>query len=731
MSKLIIVESPSKAVTIEKYLKDQGYKVIASKGHIRDLPVDELGIDVDDNFKIKDVTLSGKEKVIKDIKEAAKNADEIYLASDPDREGEKISQSIYEILPKKGKKIKRVKFNAVTKEAIIKALANPGDIDEKKCEAQKVRRILDRLVGYKISPILWNKIKSGLSAGRVQSVALRIIVEREDAIKAFVPETWFTIIVKFEKEKIKFSSEYFGTNVLKKQELNKKEDADLVLSKIKDQLFKIDKIDVKEKEQKPTPPFTTSKLQQEAAVKLGFETSKTMQVAQKLYEGINLRGKGTQGLITYMRTDSVRVEPKAIEEVRGFIKNIYGDKYLPDSIVEYKDKKTGNVQDAHEAIRPTHIEYEPLSIKADLTDDEFKLYNLIYQKFVASQMKNAILEQTTVFLECQGYYFKTNGTVIKFDGFKKAFNDLTEEKKSKKGEEEELEIALPKLEKDETLTPIEPPKVTEKTTIPPPRFNEATLVKELEECGVGRPSTYAAIIKNILTKTYVEKEKNRFKPSDLGDIVCRALITHFPREMDINFTALVETSLDEIEDGTLDWLKFVKEFWTNFEISLNKALVEMKKTKTSNDLKDSTKIKCLLCSDGEYLIRKSKNGKFLACSNFPTCKSTQNFEEINGEIKIVENKKRELKLSDKLCLKCGSKMALMKSKDGKEFYGCSSYPKCKSTLPMNSTGKICPKCKKGEIVPKVSKKKTEFWGCSNFPDCSNVYWKKEDIEKIK
>lgn len=730
-TKLIIVESPSKAVTIEKYLKDQGYKVIASKGHIRDLPVDELGIDVKKNFETKDVTIDGKEKVIKDIKEAAKNATEIFLASDPDREGEKISQSIYEILPKKGKIIKRVKFNAVTKEAIEKAIKNAGDIDELKCDAQKVRRILDRLVGYKISPILWNKIKSGLSAGRVQSVALRIIVEREEAIKSFIPESWFTIVAKFEKDSIKYTSEYFGKTTVKKEELNNKVDADAVLASIKEKDFKVIKIDVKDKEQKPTPPFTTSKIQQEAAVKLGFDTKRTMQVAQKLYEGINIHGKGTQGLITYMRTDSVRVEPAAIDEVRAVIKNKYGANYLPDKAVEYKDKKAGNVQDAHEAIRPTHLEFLPDDIKKDLTDDEYKLYNLIYQKFVSSQMMNCIMEQTVVFKEIEGSIFRTAGSVVKFDGFKKAFSDLEEEKKTKKGDADADDAAvLPKLALDELTKPTEAPKVSEKTTSPPARFNEATLVKELEERGIGRPSTYSAIITNVLSRLYVEKDKTRFKPTDLGTEVCMALVNHFPKEMGIDFTASVEKSLDDIEDGTITWLDFMHGFWNGFEASLNKALLEMKKTR-KEDLKDSTKIKCQVCSDGEYLIKKGKNGEFLACSNYPVCKSTKNFERKGEEVVIVDAKPRVLNLSNKICLKCGLPMAIRKNKDGQEFYSCSGYPGCKATLPMITTGKICPKCNKGEIAPKMSKNKKEFWGCTNFPDCNNVYWNLSDIEKLK
>ena len=733
MSKLIIVESPSKAVTIGKYLKDQGYTVIASKGHIRDLPVKELGIDIDNDFEIHDVTIDGKEKVIKEIKALAKDATEIYLASDPDREGEKISQSIQEILPKKGKKIYRVKFNAVTKDAIEKALANPGQVDEKRCDAQRVRRLLDRLVGYKISPILWNKIKGGLSAGRVQSVALRVIVEREDAIKAFIPETWFTIIVKFNKDNVKFSSEYFGPNMTKKQELNKKEDADDVLAKIKDKNFSIAKIDTKEKEQKPTPAFTTSKLQQEASVKLGFDAKKTMQVAQKLYEGISLRDKGQTGLITYMRTDSVRTEPDALVAVREHIKATYGDEFLPEKAIEHKDKKAGNVQDAHEAIRPNYLDLKPDDIKKDLTEDEYKLYNLIYQKFVASQMMSAILEQTVVMLECEGSFFKTTGTVVKFEGYKKAFNDLKEEKKSKKGEEsDEADAVLPKLAIPEELTPTEAPKVSEKSTTPPARFNEATLVKELEDRGIGRPSTYAAIISSITGRAYVEKEKNRFKPSDLGDQVCRALVLHFPREMDVDFTANVENTLDKIEEGTVNWLTFMKEFWLNFDGALKKAAVEMKKTKVE-DVKYSTGIKCLVCSDGEYVVRKGKNGEFLACSNYPVCTSTQQVgKDAAGKIIIGEKKKFELKLTEKMCPKCGNAMVLRKSsKTGAEFYSCSTYPKCNGTLPLNSSGIKCPQCNKGEISERTSKAGKKFWGCTNFPDCKNVYWNEEDVAKLK
>jgi DNA topoisomerase-1 len=457
-----------------------------------------------------------------------------------------------------------------------------------------------------------------------------------------------------------------------------------------------------------------------------------MQVAQKLYEGINLRGKGTTGLITYMRTDSVRVEPEAIVEVRAHIEKVYGAAYLPAKTVEYKDKKAGNVQDAHEAIRPTHLEDTPDKVRADMSADEYALYNLIYQKFVASQMNNAILEETVVMLECEGSYFRTSGTITKFDGFKKAFSDATEEKKVKKGEEDEsADAVLPVLSKDEKLTPIEPPKVSEKRTSPPPRFTEATLVKELEERGIGRPSTYSAIISNITSKTYVEKEKGRFKPTDLGDQVCRALVTHFPREMDVDFTANVENSLDQIEDGTLNWLTFVKDFWKNFEQSLNKAMLEMKKVR-NDKVENSTGIKCVKCQDGEYVVRKGKNGDFLACSNYPACTSTQQFEKsATGEIKIVDKPKYQLALVDKKCPKCGSQMALKKNKEGGEFYACSNYPICRCTVSIDTTGIICPKCHQGEIIARVSKNKNKFWSCSNYQECNNVYWNESDLANIK
>lgn len=721
MSKLIIVESPSKATTIQKYLKDLGYKVIASKGHIRDLPIKELGVDIKNDFAIHDVTMEGKEKVIKEIKEAVKDADEIYLASDPDREGEKISQSIFEILSKKDqKKCKRIKFNSVTKESVLKSIQNAGEINEKMCDAQRVRRILDRLVGYKISPILQKKIAPGLSAGRVQSVALRIVVEREELIKNFVAKTWFSIFAQFNKDKIDFKSEYFGKQPKDKEILNEQKDADEILSKILGKDFKVHSTDTKETEQKPTPPFTTSKMQQDAAQKLKFDAKQTMQVAQKLYE---------QGFITYMRTDSVRVEAPAIEDVRKFIETKFGSQYVPAKPVEHKDKKAGNIQDAHEAIRPTDLSKEPETMRS-LSNDEYQLYNLIYQKFVSSQMVNAILEKTLVMLECEGFFFKTTGTVIKFEGYKKAFEDVVEEKSKKKGEDEDNDGQLPKLIKDEMLKPVKDPEVKKLVESPPPRFTEATLVKELENKGIGRPSTYASIISNILnTRKYVEKENTRFKPSAQGTLLCTILVKHFPREMDIKFTANVEDTLDLIEEGKEDWLKFMKEFWAELQKYLEKAEKEIPQTRVLEPSKYSTGIKCQIC-DGEYMIRKGTNGQFLACSNYPTCKSTQNFKEIDGKITITEKEAPKLNLVDKKCPVCGSPMAIKKGANG-EFYACSAYPKCSCTIPMTTTGLLCPTCKKGEICTKVSQKGTKYWGCSNYKECKQVYWNESDLDKLK
>lgn len=742
MKKLIIVESPSKANTIQKYL-GKDYKVIASKGHIRDLNPKELSIDIDNDFKIIDMTMEGKESVIKQIKDEAKDADEIYLASDPDREGEKISQSISEVLPKnKHKNMHRIKFNSVTKESIIKALQNPGKIDEKKCEAQKVRRILDRLVGYKISPILFKKLGSGSTAGRVQSVALRMIVEREDLIKAFIPKTWFTIFVDFNKEKIDFTSEYFGKQILKKEILDTQAEADKILNIVETQPFFVHDINSEDKEKSPTAPFTTSRLQQEASQKLKMDTKTTMQVAQKLYEGINIREKGQSiGLITYMRTDSVRAEPQAIEEVRQYIETKYGQNYIPTKAIEHKDKKAQNIQDAHECIRPTYLSLEPDKIRADLTPEQYDLYNLIYQKFVASQMANQQLEKTTVMIKCDDYFFRTVGTVIKFDGFTKAFKDITEEKKKKKGEEDQEDDqnkSLPVLIKDEELKPTDKPKVVKQIESPPPRFTEATLVKELEDKGVGRPSTYSSIIGKLFERDYVEKEKNRFKPTAIGERICRILVKAFPREMDIKFTAKIEDTLDQIEEGKVDWLKFMKEFWADFKKQLDLAdqtIEQVAPVKTFDNSKYKTGIKCKVCATGEYMIRKGKNGEFLACSNYNSetpCKSTQNFKkDKKGNISILEREKP--KVSDKKCPICSRPMTVRKSESG-DYYACTGYyenPSCKCTLPVTTTNIICPTCKKGEIIAKESKAKKQYWACSNYKECSQVYWNQSDIDKLK
>ena len=716
---LVIVESPAKAKTIEKYLGTD-FKVMASMGHIMDLPPKDLGVDLN-SFDLTIVPIPGKEDKIKEIVQAAKLADKVFLASDPDREGEAISFHLQESI--KRKDAKRVLFNAITKPAILEAMKNPLDLNDQKYEAQKTRRILDRLVGYKISPILWDKLQRGLSAGRVQSVALRIIVEREAEIKNFVPEKWFQIVAKMHKSEMDFEAKYYGDGIDSKKELEDEVVVQKILEDIKDQDFIVKDVLRKEKKQNATPPFTTSRLQQEASHKLAFPSKKTMQVAQKLYEGVDIKGKGRTGLITYMRTDSVRSEPIAIEEVRKLISEKYGPEYLPEAaVVHVKKKGDAKVQDAHEAIRPTNLDLPPESVRDSLDYDEFRLYSLIWNKFVASQMNPAILDQTTISFMVNGHCFKSSGSVVRFPGFKAVFSDSADEKKDKKGEEEEKEQtpALPNVDMDEALKPVEPPKLLEKWTQPPPRFNEGSLVKELEEKGIGRPSTYAAIIANIIDKTYVKKEESRFIPTDLGISLCGMLVKNFPVQMDIGFTAKMEKQLDAIEDGEQDWKELLKEFWTNLAKTIEEVKVALPSIPREPRKVESTGIKCVKCETGTYVIKKGKDGEFLGCSNYPECKSTQKFKKSKkGEIQIVEPKRD---YADFPCPTCGKRMVLIKGSSGK-FYGCEDYPTCKTTRPV-PLDVTCNVCNEGKFIEKTSKNGNKFYSCSRYPDCKNAIWDK-------
>lgn len=726
--KLVIVESPAKAQTIEKYL-GAGYKVVASKGHIQDLPKKAFGVDLD-TFECEVVTIDGKADTIKEIQNLAKNASEIFLASDPDREGEAIAFHLRDIV--KRKDAHRVLFNAITKSAILQAIQNPLKLDDKKYEAQQTRRILDRIVGYKISPILWKKLQAGLSAGRVQSVALRLVVEREEEILNFVPEKTYQLTAYLEKDGQVFESKYYGDNIKKKISLDDEVKAKAIVEAIKNQEFKVVDIFNREKKQNPTAPFTTSKLQQEAAYKLGFNSKKTMQIAQKLYEGITLKQHGRQGLITYMRTDSVRSEPAAIDSARKFIEDKYGANYVPkDVIIHSKKKSDSKTQDAHEAIRPTNMDYEPDSIKMDLDRDEYLLYQLIWNKFVASQMKPAELDQTTISFEVAGSIFKTSGSVLKFDGFKRLYQEAQKEKQVKKTTTEEEDDDddssskdLPLLAIDELLKQNKEALLQEKWTTPPARFNDGTLIEELEKRGIGRPSTYAAIISNISDRQYVAKNKdNRYFPSELGTKLCNMLVTNFPVQMDITFTSKMENKLDEIEAGDQDYKELLKDFWSQLkqaidEVQKNLPNIQVDPKEIPQHLKSG--IKCLDCHQGEYIIRKGSNGDFLACSRYPDCKSTKNFKKGKKGVEIVEAKKTYH--ATELCNICQSKMVVKKGLNGK-FLSCEKYPTCKGVkpMPMDFT---CATCNEGKLVKRKSKAGKEFYGCSKYPACNQVYWNK-------
>jgi DNA topoisomerase-1 len=711
---LVVVESPSKAKTIKKFL-GRGYQVVASYGHIKDLPKSKLGIDVKHSFKMDLVTIAGKDPKVERIQEAAKGAKNIYLAPDPDREGEAIAFHIKEVLPGK-KNIYRVIFNAVTKNAVQNAIAHPTTLNKNMYDSQRTRRILDRLVGYKISPLLWDKIQRGISAGRVQSVALRIIVEREDEIKAFKPEKWFSIAGEFKKDNIPFLFNYYGESPDKKNDLNNDKEVSKILKDIKNKSYKVAEVKKKERRQNPTAPFTTSKLQQEASSKLGFSAKKTMMVAQKLYEGIEVSGSGLQGLITYMRTDSTRTEPEALDQLRKFIQKKYGKEFLSPEIILHKKKGKGKIQDAHEAIRPTYLDFPPELVKKDLDSDQYKLYELIWNKFISSQMSPAVIDQTSVIFECNNHYFKSNGSTVKFPGFRTVYFESASEKANQKDEKEEdasQQLLLPELKEKQILNPSKPAEALEHWTSPPPRFNEASLVKALEEFGIGRPSTYASIISNIQDRGYVQKIENRFISTELGAVVCKMLIESFPDIMDIQFTAKVEDLLDLIEEGEESWKKVLEDFWKKFEVTLENAKEQMKNLKKTLI---PTGIKCKKCKKGTYYIKWGRNGQFLACSNYPDCTSSEDFKRnVEGVITIIPKE-----FAKDPCPKCGQKMVVKKGKYGR-FLACEDFPKCNTTLPY-TLDVVCPDCKVGKFAEKKSRFGKIFYGCTNYPECKNALW---------
>ncbi len=710
MKSLVIVESPAKAKTIAKYL-GKDYTVKASVGHIMDLPKSKLGVDIENNFEPSYIQIKGKGPVVKELKSAAKKADRILLATDPDREGEAIAFHVAEVLSGSAKttEVYRVLFNEITKKAILQSIEHPGKIDINKVDAQQARRVLDRLVGYQISPILWKKVRRGLSAGRVQSVALRLICEREEEIKAFVPEEFWSITALLEgKLPPQFEAKLFKKDE-EKLKVKNNEEAQKVIVDLQGATYIVSKIDKKERRRNPVPPFTTSKLQQEGGRKLGFTSKRTMGIAQSLYEGVDLGKEGTVGLITYMRTDSTRVGKEAQDDAREFIVNKFGKDYLPEKPPVYASAKSA--QEAHEAVRPTSVLREPETIKQYLVPDQYKLYKLIWNRFVASQMNPAIIDQTSVDVKANDYMFRATGSIVKFQGFMAVYLEEKSEDQTS-SEEENGEAVLPPLNEGEKLTLVQlDPK--QHFTQPPPRFSEALLVKTLEEKGIGRPSTYAAIISTIQERDYVNKIENKFRPTELGVLVNDLLVSHFPVVMDVAFTAKMEEDLDQIEEGKMPWVEAVKIFYKPFSESLEKAQAEMKDFKAEQT---PTDIACEKCGK-PMVVKWGRNGQFLACSGYPDCKTTKPF--VRNENGVVEATPEET--SDEKCPKCNAAMMIKRGRFGK-FLACSRYPECKYTQGM-STGVLCPE-DGGKLVERRSRFGKMFYSCANYPNCKFAIWNK-------
>jgi len=707
---LVIVESPSKAKTIQKYL-GRDYIVKASVGHIKDLPKSKLGVDPKKGFAPDYQVIPTKVKVIEELKKAAKLVPDLYLATDPDREGEAIAWHIQEELKARGKKFHRVLFNSITKPSVLEAMKAPQALNSDKFHAQQARRILDRLVGYKISPLLWDKVKRGLSAGRVQSVALRLIVDRESEIKVFKPEEYWQLTGLFEKDGIDFEARLFKIDG-KDPSISDKKSMDELLGNIQGSKWKIESIEQKERTRKATPPFITSRLQQDASRRLGYSAKKTMTLAQHLYEGVDLGDLGTHGLITYMRTDSVRIDPTAIQTAREYIEKQYGKEYLPAEPNVYKSKKSA--QDAHEAIRPSSLEFTPEIVQPHLEKDEFRLYLLIWNRFLASQMTPAVYDQTAVDIVAldrskRTQQFRATGSVLKFAGFTAVYLEGSEENEK----DSDNALKLPPIQEGDSVnnTQLNP---SQHFTQPPPRYTDASLIRDLEEKGIGRPSTYASILSNIQDREYVEKRENRYYPSELGTVVTELLVASFPDILNSEFTASMENQLDDIEEGNADWKKVLAKFWKPFEKTLNIAKKQMKDIKR---LEVPTDINCEKCGH-TMVIKWGKLGSFLACSNYPECKNTQDFKKDDqGTIVIVPKE-----FTDKKCEKCSKQMVIKAGKFGK-FLACSDYPNCKYTTAI-TLGIPCPVCQEGEIAQKRSRYGRFFYSCNKWPKCNFAIWDK-------
>jgi DNA topoisomerase-1 len=763
---LVIVESPAKAKTINKYLGKQ-YVVKASLGHIKDLPKRDLAVDVEHGFEPRYEVIEGKKKLIGDLKQTAGKVQEVYLAADPDREGEAICYHLQEELGgrKNGPRIYRVMFNEITKKAVQKAFEKPGQVDINLVDAQQARRVLDRLVGYKISPLLWDKVRRGLSAGRVQTVALRLVVEREREIRAFLKKEYWTIDVDLAGKKPPLLTARLIKQNDETPEIGAKEAADGIVAQLEGADYTVKSVVTREKKRNPVAPFITSTLQQESSRKLRFSVKRTMMLAQRLYEGVEIGREGAVGLITYMRTDSTRVSDDAVSDARQYIAERYGPEFLPDSPNIYKSKKAA--QDAHEAIRPTSMAFAPEIVEKYLAEDEMKLYRLVWNRFVACQMMPALYDQTTIDVAAKGkngadYLFRATGSVLKFEGFLKAYQ---EGKDQADEEDEELRHRLPAVAEGERLR-FRAIKPEQHFTEPPPRYNEATLVKRLEADGVGRPSTYASILSTIQEREYVRKEGGRFVPTELGMVVTDLLLESFDDIFDVTYTARMEEELDEIEEGKLDWRAAMAEFYERFDRDLKHAEEHMTDIKRMEKPTDLTCEKC-----GKPLVIKwGKHGSFIACTGYPECTYTR---ELTVDLPDVDNADLSEQADEEYCENCGRPMVLKKGRFG-TFYACTGYPDCKTTKPIGGqqkkpdqpldekcpqcgnqlalkTGRFgeftacsnyptckyvkqktigvkCPECSEGEITERRSRKGKTFYGCNRYPDCKFVAWAKPVAE---
>ena len=701
---LVIVESPAKSKTIKKILGDS-YQIEASYGHIRDFPPKVLGFDVTNNFEPSFIVIPEKNVVVKKLNELAKKSDKVYLASDPDREGEAIAWHVRQVLDVPDSKINRIEFNEITPKAIKNAVEHPRQIDMERVKAQQTRQILDRLVGYKISPVLWEKMRNyRLSAGRVQSVALRMICEREDEIDAFKPVEYWSITADLLKGELPFSAELTKFKD-KKADIKNKKEADKIVDELtkKGLKYEVSKVTFRDTQRKPSAPFITSTLQREASSKLGYGVSKTMQIAQKLYEGIEIGGEPV-GLITYMRTDSVRISDDAQSAAKDYITKSFGDNYYPKTPNNYV-KGGKNVQDAHEAIRPSYIERTPESIKQYLTSEQYRLYKLIWARFIASQMENAKVKNTSVDITAGDYLFKTGTSKVVFDGFLKVYNENEDEPDSSK---------IPDLEQGDVLK-LQKINPKQHFTQPPPRFTEASLVKALEEYGIGRPSTYAPIISKIQQKGYVEKQDKALAPTILGRTLCRELVKYFTDIMNYQFTAQMETKLDDIAEEKAVWTDVLKDFYTPFNDTVNSAKQNMPRVLIESD------IVCPNCGK-KMIVRTSRYGtQFLGCSGYPECKTMMPLNK-DGTAALAEEK------SEEKCEKCGSDMIIKTGPYGRYLQCTNDECKHRKRLVV-STGVTCPKCAKGEIIQRKSKYGKIFYGCSKYPDCDFVSWNEPVKEK--